>query len=90
MKRYLFQLYICWCHKETYNEVTVPRYGSIYPFPLNYFKVWCKRSNEISKLKLLNWYNKSVNDVYKEVENCCQALTDRLEGHEYFFGNKYV
>lgn len=79
---------MCWCDTETYNTVTKPRNGSIYPFPLNYFKTWGKRSSEIKKLKLLGWYDKSLEDVYKEVENCCQALTDRLEGNEYFFGNK--
>lgn len=82
------QLYICWCDKRTYNEVTKPRNGSVYPWPLNHFQTWSKKSAVIKKLKLLGWYQKSMENVYEEVENCCQALAERLEGKEYFFGSK--
>lgn len=84
------QLYICWCDHETYSEVTKPRNGSVYPWPLNHIQTWSKRTNVIKRLKMLSWYEKTLADVYKEVENCCQALTDRLEDKAYFFGDKYV
>jgi len=80
------ELYLCWCDKETYNEVTKPRNGSVYPWPLNHFQTWSKRATVCKRLKMLGWYNKTLEDVYQEVENCCQALTDRLEGKEFFFG----
>ncbi|KAI7815280.1 metaxin [Rhyzopertha dominica] len=81
------ELYICWCDNETYREVTKPRNGSVYPWPLNHLQTWSKRLNVVSRLKMLGWYKKTLQEVYKEVDNCCQALTDRLEGKEYFFGN---
>lgn len=84
------QLYICWCDHETYSEVTKPRNGSVYPWPLNHIQTWTKRSNVIKRLKMLGWYEKTLTQVYKEVETCCQALTDRLEDKAYFFGDKYV
>ncbi|XP_063908504.1 metaxin-2-like isoform X2 [Zophobas morio] len=82
------ELYICWCDKETYNEVTSVRYGSIYPWPLNHIQNRVKRASVIKKLKVLGWYQKSMSEVFEEVENCCQALTDRLEGKDFFFGDK--
>ncbi|GLV40925.1 uncharacterized protein CBL_08499 [Carabus blaptoides fortunei] len=82
------ELYICWCDDRTYNDVTKPRNGSVYPWPLNHFQTWSKKSAIIKKLKLLGWYQKSMENVYEEVENCCQALAERLEGKEYFFGSK--
>lgn len=85
---WILQLYICWCDNETYSEVTKPRNGSVFPWPLNHFQTWTKRNQVIKRLKMLGWYDKSVQEVYHEVETCCQALTDRLEGKEYFFGNK--
>lgn len=84
------ELYICWCDNETYTEVTKPRNGSVYAWPLNHIQTWTKRNQVIKRLKMLGWYEKTLLEVYQEVENCCQALADRLEGKEYFFGNKYV
>lgn len=84
------ELYICWCDNETYTEVTKPRNGSVYPWPLNHIQNWSKRRDVIKRLKLFGWYGKKLIEVYQEVETCCQALSDRLEGKEYFFGNKYV
>lgn len=83
-------MYICWCDKETYNEVTSVRYGSIYPWPLNFIQNRVKRAAVIKKLKVLGWYQKTMSEVFQEVEICCQALTDRLEDKDYFFGDKSV
>lgn len=84
----LFQLYICWCDEKTYNEVTLVRNGSVYPWPLNYFHTWSKRAAIIKWLRIHGWYQKSLDAVYEEVEICCKALSERLEGKDYFFGNK--
>ncbi|KAB0804790.1 hypothetical protein PPYR_01760 [Photinus pyralis] len=80
------ELYLCWCDKETYNEVTKPRNGSVYPWPLNHLQTWTKKSHVIKRLKMMGWFSKTIDQVYHEVENCCQALADRLEGKEFFFG----
>ncbi|KAI4468130.1 metaxin related [Holotrichia oblita] len=82
--------YVCWCDRETYREVTKPRNGSVYPWPLNLMQTWSKRSKQIKALKTLGWYEKSLEEVFQEVETCCQALTDRLENNTYFFGTKYT
>lgn len=68
--------------------MTKPRYGSVYPWPLNIMQTWSKRSKEISRLKTLGWYEKTLEEVFEEVETCCQTLSDRLENNTYFFGNK--
>lgn len=82
------QLYICWVDKQTYNEVTKIRNGSVYPWPLNYFQTWMKCSSVIKWLKIHGWYRKSIREVYDEVDICCKALSERLEGKDYFFGDK--
>ncbi|KAJ8926104.1 hypothetical protein NQ315_009961 [Exocentrus adspersus] len=79
------ELYICWVDKETYNEVTSIRNGSIYPWPLNHIQNVIKRHQVIKKLKALSWYNKTLEEVFQEVENCCEALSIRLDGKIYFF-----
>ena len=40
------------------------------------------------RLKAFGWAAKSLEEVYKEVENCCQALSERLDSQQYFFNNK--
>jgi metaxin len=47
----------------TYNEVTFPRYGSIYPWPLNYILAWQKKRQVVKRLTALGWANKSIEDV---------------------------
>lgn len=80
------ELYICWMDNEIYNEVTSVRNGSIYPWPLNHIQNRAKRGQVIQKLKVLRWHTKTMQEIIQDVENCCQALSDRLEGEEYFFG----
>ncbi|CAG9863315.1 unnamed protein product [Phyllotreta striolata] len=79
------ELYICWVDSETYNEVTSGRNGSVYPWPLNYIQNWNKRSQVIKKLKTLGWYDKKLEDVYSEVETCCESLQARLNDQKFFF-----
>ncbi|VEN36389.1 unnamed protein product [Callosobruchus maculatus] len=79
------ELHICWADKLTYNRVTRVRHGSVYPWPLSYMQNWEKRSQVIKKLKALDWYNKTLDDVFAEVEACCEALNTRLDGKRYFF-----
>lgn len=82
------ELYICWVDKNTLNEVTKDRHGSVYPWPLNHFLNWQKRKEVIKKLSVLGWYNKTIEEVCEEVKNCCIALSARLENNEYFSGEK--
>lgn len=82
------ELYICWVDEATLNEVTKPRHGSVYPWPLNHFLNWQKRKEVIKKLNVLGWYNKTVEEVCGEVKNCCTILSERLENNEYFSGEE--
>lgn len=81
------ELYICWVDEETLNEVTKPRHGSVYPWPLNHFLNWQKKKEVVKKLSILSWYNKTIEQVCNEVKTCCSALSQRLEGSKYFFGD---
>jgi metaxin len=61
----------------TYKEVTFPRYGSIYPWPLNYILTWQKRRQVIKRLTALGWANKSIEDVRIFVlKNIFRKLSD--------------
>lgn len=80
--------YITWCDSLTYSQITKPRYGYFYPFPLNHILCYTKRQSVIKKLGAYKWTVKSLDNVYEEVDRCCQALSDRLENNRYFFGDK--
>nr|CAD7193865.1 unnamed protein product [Timema douglasi] len=80
------EMYICWCDETCYNEVTKPRYGSVYPWPLNRYLPYQKKQHVVKKLAVLGWSQKSLDEVYQEVENCCKSLSERLEKKDYFFG----
>ena len=69
---------------KTLEEVWIPKFSvcpysnSIFDKADYYFSLYhfdCK--NELTYFQ-----------VYVEVENCCQALSERLENQRYFFNNK--
>ncbi|XP_046424673.1 metaxin-2 isoform X2 [Neodiprion lecontei] len=80
--------YVCWVDQATLISVTKPRHGSVYPWPLNHLLNWQKQNQITKKLNVLGWYNKSLDEVFGEVKNCCTALAERLEGKTYFFGDE--
>lgn len=82
------ELYLSWLDDETLTEVTKPRYSSVYPWPLNHALTWTKRNQVHKKLAALGWTTKSLEEVYAEVEHCCQALSERLDNKQYFFNNR--
>ncbi|XP_023246180.1 metaxin-2 [Copidosoma floridanum] len=84
---YNAELYICWCHSETYKSITRDRHGSVYPWPLNHLLNWQKKSQITKRLSILNWMDKSLDKVYEEVNKCCEALSERLGDKDYFFGD---
>ena len=57
------QLFLSWNDDVTLSEVTKPRYGSVYPWPLNVILSWKKRSQVKKKLTALGWGNKSLEEV---------------------------
>ncbi|KAJ1519484.1 hypothetical protein ONE63_004770 [Megalurothrips usitatus] len=82
------ELFITWCDAPTYKQVTKPRYGSVFPWPLNHLLCWQKKSSVTKRLHVLGWANKSLDDVFHEVDLCCSALSERLASKNYFFGDK--
>lgn len=52
-----------WVNKETYENVTWPRYGSVYAWPLNYILNYQKKHQAVKKLNALNWGRKTLQEV---------------------------
>ncbi|KAH6930343.1 hypothetical protein HPB50_012929 [Hyalomma asiaticum] len=69
-------------------EVTKPRYGSVYPWPLNHILSFRKRRQILAKLSVSEWSEKLLEEVFEEVQSCCAALSERLGQSDYFFGDK--
>lgn len=82
------ELYVSWCDKSTFREVTKPRFTTSLPWPVNYFLCWQTKFDVKKKLKSADWYSKSLDEVYDEVNNCCHALSERLGSQKYFFGER--
>lgn len=74
--------------KQTLEEVTYRRYGSVYPWPLNYIQNWHKRSAVVKKLKVFNWASYTNEQVIKKVRKCCAFLKDKLGTNHYFYGDR--
>lgn len=82
------ELYISWINSTILNEVTIPRFGSVFPWPLKHVLSYRKKREVIKKLAALGWKDKTLDEVYTAVDNCCQALSERLDTQTYFFNNK--
>ncbi|KAF4523780.1 hypothetical protein B566_EDAN009012 [Ephemera danica] len=79
------ELYLSWVEPLLLQEVTQPRYGSVFPWPLNNILTYLKRRAVVSKLKALQWANKTPNEVYGEVDKACRNLSARLGNNHFFF-----
>lgn len=82
------QLYICWMDRQTLEEVTYKRYGSVYPWPLNHIQNWRKRQAVVKKLKVFNWASYTNEQVVKKVRKCCAFLKEKLGDNQYFYGDR--
>lgn len=80
--------YITWCDPSTYREVTKLRHGAVAPWPLNLYLTYKKKLTVQHRLKALHWLEKSLDQVYKDVDQCCQSLSERLEKNNFFFKDK--
>ena len=79
-------LYFCWLDNDVYNNYTRPRVGSPYNFPLRSVLPWILRRNAKAQLSALKWSQRQPSEVYREVDTCLYALSERLGEQEYFFG----
>ena len=53
-----------WNDDITLSEVTKPRYGSVYPWPLNVILSWKKKNQVMKKLAALGWATKTLEEVW--------------------------
>jgi len=82
------ELYLVWRDEVTLNSITKPRFGSVYPWPLDVILTYQKKNQVLKKLKVLGWAEKSLEEVYIEVEDTCKSLSERLDNGPYFFGSR--
>lgn len=75
--------------KQTREEVTYKRYGSVYPCPLNYIQNWRKHRSVANKLKIFNWSSYTNEQVVKKVRKCCVFLKEKLGDNQYFYGDRW-
>lgn len=80
------ELFITWCDETVLKEITYPRNGSVYPFPLNYIQNIRKRRAVMKQLNFYDWKNLTFEEVVKNVDKLCQTLVLKLADKEYFFG----
>ncbi|CAG4963906.1 unnamed protein product [Colias eurytheme] len=80
------ELYISWVDQDTYNTVTRIRNSSVYPWPLGWIQTRSKRNSVVKRLRALHWYDKTLEQVLADVEQCCNSLSQRLGDKDYFFG----
>ncbi|ESO00655.1 hypothetical protein HELRODRAFT_82800, partial [Helobdella robusta] len=81
-------LYVMWVHEDNYNMITKQRSGFGYSWPLYKILPWRKRKQVVRLLKEDGWINKSLDQVYAELDKCLQALSNKLGTEEFFFGSK--
>lgn len=48
----------------------MPRYGSVYPWPLGNVLSYSKKHSIESKLKALQWYDKTPEEVHNSNSKC--------------------
>ncbi|XP_047402661.1 metaxin-2 isoform X2 [Sciurus carolinensis] len=82
------ELYLQWCDEATVGEITHARYGSPYPWPLNHILAYQKQWEVKRKMKAIGWGNKTLDQVLEDVDQCCQALSQRLGTQPYFFNKQ--
>ncbi|KAL9848780.1 metaxin-2 isoform 2-T2 [Geothlypis trichas] len=82
------ELYLQWCDDVTVEEITHPRYGSPYPWPLNRILSYQKQWEVRRKMKAIGWAGKTLEQVLEDVDQCCHALSQRLGTQPYFFNKQ--
>lgn len=80
--------YLAWVPSEVSEQVTKPRYGSMHPWPLDKILPLKKQLEVKQRLASVEWANKTFDEVCDEVLTCCQALSERLDRQDFFFGKR--
>uniref|UniRef100_A0A8B9LNF4 Metaxin-2 n=1 Tax=Astyanax mexicanus TaxID=7994 RepID=A0A8B9LNF4_ASTMX len=69
-------------------DISRPRYSSPYSWPLNHILAYQKQWEVRRKMNAIGWAGKSLEQVYEDVSQCCQALSQRLGTQPYFFNKQ--
>uniref|UniRef100_A0AAX7SVT0 Metaxin 2 n=1 Tax=Astatotilapia calliptera TaxID=8154 RepID=A0AAX7SVT0_ASTCA len=69
-------------------EISRPRYSSPYSWPLNKILAYQKQWEVRRKMNAIGWGGKTLEQVYEDVSQCCQALSQRLGTQSYFFNKQ--
>uniref|UniRef100_A0A672T3H5 Metaxin-2-like n=1 Tax=Sinocyclocheilus grahami TaxID=75366 RepID=A0A672T3H5_SINGR len=72
----------------TRRYISRPRYSSPYSWPLNHILAYQKQWEVQRKMTAIGWSGKSLEQVYEDVSQCCQALSQRLGTQPYFFNKQ--
>ncbi|KAF6737432.1 Metaxin-2 [Oryzias melastigma] len=80
------ELFVQWCDETTVSQITRCRYGKPYSWPLNLILAYQKQWEVRRKMNAIGWGGKTVEQVYEDVSQCCQALSQRLGTQPFFFG----
>uniref|UniRef100_A0A1B0A6A2 Metaxin-2 n=1 Tax=Glossina pallidipes TaxID=7398 RepID=A0A1B0A6A2_GLOPL len=84
------ELYISFMLKPVYDEVTAPRNGCVFPWPLNKIQNYSKCRQAKKMLKVYQWTDMSIDDIIEKVYKCCENLQMKLgeSSGDYFYGDK--
>lgn len=70
------------------HNITLPRNGWAYPWPLNFIQNWKKRRHFLKLLDVYGWRNLKKDEVIEKVRKCCETLSEKLGDKEYFYGHR--
>ncbi|KAI9584098.1 hypothetical protein GQX74_010433 [Glossina fuscipes] len=86
----LAEMYCSFMLKGVYDEVTAPRNGCVFPWPLNKIQNLSKRHQAEKMLKIYQWTDMNFDDVLEKVSTCCRYLEMKLEESfgPYFYGER--
>uniref|UniRef100_A0A3B5M161 Metaxin-2 n=1 Tax=Xiphophorus couchianus TaxID=32473 RepID=A0A3B5M161_9TELE len=82
------ELFVQWCDDATAAEISRPRYSSPYSWPLGNILAYQKQWEVRRKMNAIGWGGKTLEQVYEDVNQCCQALSQRLGTQPYFFNKQ--
>lgn len=84
------ELYVSFMVDRVYENITAPRNGVVFPWPLNKIQNFSKKRHALNILKVYDWLDMPIEDVIEKVAKCCESLELKLQSSkgDYFCGDK--
>ncbi|KAL7731861.1 hypothetical protein ACLKA6_017439 [Drosophila palustris] len=73
------ELYISFKNERVYKDITAPRNGVVFPWPLSVMQNYSKRRNALRLLRVYQWHDLDIDDVIEKVSKCCETLEYKLK-----------